>query len=367
MWVPGSLVYLLPLFVIGMRLLSAPVGRRHGTQTPRTVPHALPVLADGPFLQPSSRPSNRIGFDLVRLPVLGNFLKWKRARLSLQLLVGAVAGIVIYDGLCGPQVAAMNLAGVLPWIHWRGIVILGLLMAGNISCMACPLTVLNTLTRRWLPGGGEWPRCLSNKWLAVALLMLFLWSYEVFSLWDSPWWTAWITLAYILAAFAINGFFRGAAFCKYVCPIGQFNFVHSLLSPLEVKVRNPSVCTNCRTHECIRGTNDVTGCEMGLFQPRKLSNMDCTFCLDCVHACPHENVGILIGLPGEDLWEDPARGGVGRFWKRPDLALVVVVLLFGALANAGAMASPIVEWQESLRSTLGNNSLPLVRSLYYLL
>ena len=38
-----------------------------------------------------------------------------------------------------------------------------------------------------------------------------------------------------------------------------------------------------------------------LYQPRKSSNMDCTFCLDCVHACPHDNVGILADLPGKDL------------------------------------------------------------------
>ena len=134
-------------------------------------------------------------------------------------------------------------------------------------------------------------------------------------------------------AFAIDGLFRGASFCKYVCPIGQFNFVQSLLSPLEVKVRNPGVCTSCRTHECIRGTDNIPGCEMGLFQPRKSSNMDCTFCLDCVHACPHENVGILVGLPGKELWEDPVRSGIGRFWKRPDLALLVLVLVFGALGK----------------------------------
>ena len=31
--------------------------------------------------------------------------------LTLQVLVGTMAGIMIYDGLWGPQVAAMNLAG----------------------------------------------------------------------------------------------------------------------------------------------------------------------------------------------------------------------------------------------------------------
>ncbi len=141
----------------------------------------------------------------MRLPILGKFLRWKHMRLTLQLLVGGLAGIVIYDGLHGPQVASMNLAGVLPWIHWRGIVILGLLLAGNISCMACPLTLLKPVTRRWFPATCEWPRFLSNKWLALSLLALFLWSYEAFSLWNSPRLTAWITVSYFLVAFAIDG------------------------------------------------------------------------------------------------------------------------------------------------------------------
>ena len=45
----------------------------------------------------------------------------------------------------------------------------------------------------------------------------------------------------------------------------------------------------------------------------KSSNMDCTFCLDCIHACPHDNIGILVGHPGAELWHDPSRSGIGRF------------------------------------------------------
>ena len=44
--------------------------------------------------------------------------------------------------------------------------------------------------------------------------------------------------------FVIDGLFSGASFCKYLCPIGQFNFVQSLVSPLEVKARDPDVCTS---------------------------------------------------------------------------------------------------------------------------
>jgi polyferredoxin len=180
----------------------------------------------------------------------------------------ALAALVISDGLYGPQVSGMNLAGVLPWIHWRGFVILGLLALGNVFCMACPFLVPRTIARRWLPQGRAWPRWLRSKWLAAILLALFLWAYETFALWDSPWWSAWVALGYFAAAFVIDGLFRGAAFCKYVCPIGQFNFVQSLISPTEIKVRDPAVCASCRTKDCIRGRAAIPGCELHLYQPR---------------------------------------------------------------------------------------------------
>ena len=233
-------------------------------------------------------------------------------------------------------------------IHWRGLIILGLLVAGNVFCLACPFLLPRTLARRWLPAGRAWPRWLRGKWLAAILLALFLWAYEAFALWDSPWWTAWLAASYFAAAFVIDGFFRGAAFCKYACPIGQFNFVQSLVSPLEVKVRDPAACASCETKDCIRGRDGIPGCELHLFLPRKSGNLDCTFCLDCAHACPHDNVGVVAGTPGAGLWHDPQRSGVGRFGRRPDLAFLVLVLVFGAFANAAGMVGPVVEWQERL-------------------
>src|SRR5690606_23745768 len=133
--------------------------------------------------------------------------------------------------------------------------------------------------------------------------------------------------------------FRDAAFCKYVCPIGQFNFIQSLVSPFEVKVREATVCESCRTKECIRGSATISGCGLQLYQPRKHGNLDCTYCLDCVHACPHENVGVLAVVPGRSLWSDRYRSGIGRLTQRPDLTALAIVLVFGAFANAAGMVA----------------------------
>jgi cytochrome c oxidase assembly factor CtaG len=369
MWVPGSVAFLLPLFSIGVQLLSGReadkvIRWQDDKETGRKPTGARIPL---PLVTSAGRPVTSSSFDLLRVPLLGRFLKWRHARLCLQLPLLLLAVAVIYDGLRGPQVGAMNLAGVLPWIHWRGLVILGLLAAGNVFCMGCPFLLPRTLARCFLPPGWSWPRRLRSKWLAVLLIVAILWAYEALALWDRPWWTACLALGYFAAAFVTDGLFRGASFCKYLCPIGQFNFVQSLASPLEVKARDPAVCASCRTKDCIRGRDSIPGCELQLFLPRKAGNMDCTTCLDCVHACPHDNVGLIAAPPSAELWNDRQRSGVGRFSRRLDIAALVLVLVFGAFANAAGMAGPVTEWQGRLALVVGVRSPLLATTAFYLL
>ncbi len=183
----------------------------------------------------------------------------------------------------------------------------------------------------------------------------------------SPWWTAWIVIGYFSASFLIDGLFQGASFCKYVCPIGQFNFVQSLVSPLEVKVRNPDICRTCTTYDCIRGNEAQRGCELALFQPKKSGNLDCTFCLDCVHACPHQNVGIIATTPGSQLIHDGYRSALGRLSQRTDVAVLVLLLVFGAFVNAAGMTGAVAELERTLQLRLDLESvLPVTSALFVL-
>ncbi|HEX3659742.1 MAG TPA: cytochrome c oxidase assembly protein [Pirellulales bacterium] len=363
MWVPGSIAFLVPLGWIGLKLLLD----QDAAVPPRAKQSVVSRQLSVAGYQPAPKPAGQTAFDLLRLPLLGRFLRWRHARLALQIPAALLAIVIVVDGLCGPQSGAMNLAGVLPWIHWRAVVVLGLLAIGNVSCMVCPFTLPRSIARRWLPAGYAWPAWLRSKWLAVALVAVFFWAYEVFDLWDRPWWTAWLVLGYFAAALAVDGLFRGAAFCKYLCPIGQFNFVQSLVSPWEVRVREPAACAACRTHDCLHGRGQLRGCELELFQPRKAGNMDCTFCLDCVHACPHDNVGLLISSPLVQLEHDRSPSGLGRLSRRPDIAALVAMLSFGAFANAAGMTAPVLEWRQRLATALDGLSPAAVTSAMFLL
>jgi ferredoxin len=287
-------------------------------------------------------------FDLLRAPVAGAFLRWRHARTTLQSLLLATAILLVLHGLFGNQDAPANLATVLSWVHYRGLLVLTLLAAGNFFCTGCPIVLVRNLGRRLHAPSRRWPRALRGKWIALALFAGVLFAYELFDLWSAPAATAWLVVGYFAVALAVDLVFSGASFCQYVCPIGQFNFTASMLSPLEIQIREPQTCATCRTADCVRGRHDAAvpvrlvqrGCELGLFLPSKVGNVDCTFCLECVHACPHDNVALAARVPGAELLETGRRSGIGRLLQRPDIAAFVVAFAFAGLVNAFAMTDP---------------------------
>ena len=298
--------------------------------------------------------------DLLRWPLVGALLRWRHIRAAAQLVLLAVAIVIVLHGLFGRQLAATNLSTVLTWIHYRGLLIGALLLAGNLFCAACPMILVRDAARRFHTPSHRWPKRL-GKWLALALFAAGLFAYELFDLWGLPAATASIVVGYFAAALAVDLTFTGASFCKYLCPVGQFNFVASTLSPLEVRVRDRDVCRTCRTADCIKGRRDqraprvVTqrGCELALFLPSKVGNLDCTFCLDCVHACPHDNAAIGFRVPGDELADDRRRSAIGRLSRRPDLAALAVLFVFAALLNAFAMTPPAHRVEHALAAWVG--------------
>lgn len=314
------------------------------------------------------------GVDVLRWPVVGPFLRWRHARTTLQLAALTVAAVVVLHGLFGPDLAATNLATVVTWVHYRGLLVVALLAAANVFCTGCPFVLVRDAARRLRLPVRRWPARLRTKWVGIALFVGVLFAYELFDLWALPRATAWLVLGYFGAALSIDLAFRGGSFCKYLCPIGQFNFAASTLSPLEVTVRDHDVCRTCRTSDCIRGRRApvnpaVTlqrGCELGLFLPSKVGNLDCTFCLDCVQACPHDNVAIAARVPGAELVEGGRRSGIGRLAARPDIAALAVLFTFGALLNAFAMTSPVYALEQWLAGTMRVTSEASVLAVVFL-
>ncbi len=291
--------------------------------------------------------------DVLRLPLLGSFLRWRYSRFVLQLPLLLLAALSVYDGLTGRQIASINTATVTVWVQYRALAVLALALLGNLFCAACPIMLTrgpSKLLGRVLPTL-SWPRALRGKWLTLGLTVMFLFSYEAFDLWASPWLTAWLVVGYFGAALLTDSLFPAGTFCKYVCPLGNFHFALSRAAPTQITARDPGVCRSCESKACLNGRAaestfeglpglpllsspllsgpaTLPGCETRLFVPAMRSAQDCTLCLNCLRACPHDNVALAVRAPTYEA--ETAR-------PRFDAALLLTVLAWGGLLNAYAM------------------------------
>jgi polyferredoxin len=294
--------------------------------------------------------------DLLQWPVVGPFLRWRHARIALQLVLLFVAMLVVADGLLGSRVDPTTFTTIAVWTHYRGLLVIALLAVGNLFCTGCPFVLARDAGRRIRAPKLTLPPWLRTKWTGIALFVAVLFCYELFDLWSLPRATAYLVLAYFASALVVDLTFKGASFCKYFCPIGQFNFVASTMSPFEMQVRDMETCRTCTTVDCIKGHGGPSpqrGCELRLFLPAKVGNMDCTMCLDCVHACPHDNIALASRVPGVELADPRRRSGIGRFLRRRDIAALVVVFAFGALLNAFGMVAPVRAVEAAVQQALG--------------
>ena len=303
------------------------------------------------------RPQPR--YDLLRTPLLGRILRWRWGRLLGQLLFLALTGLLLYDGFTGPALAPENLATVVIWVQYRGFLVFSLLLAGNLFCMSCPFTLPRTLAHRLSLAGWRWPRQLRRKWLAIGLLIIYFWLYEWFDLWASPWLTAWTIVAYFVAALVLEALFTESPFCKYVCPLGVFNFVGSTISPLQITVNDRAVCRTCVGKECVNGGIAALGCGLQLYAPQIHSNLDCTFCLDCARACPYDNVALMLRHP---LAETANAAAWPRRW---DVSLLVLVFAFVGISNAFGMTPPVYALETWLSRALNLSNEGLILLLVF--
>ncbi|MEM7735489.1 MAG: 4Fe-4S ferredoxin [Deinococcota bacterium] len=355
-----------------------------------------PTRTGLPTYQPSYTPivAQPKGPDLLRRLGIHRFVRWKYSRLVFQIPLLVLSLIAVVDGFTGRQLAPRNMATVSVWLHYRGLVVIALAVFGNAFCAACPLMLTRHVSmrlERLLPFKLRYPKFLKNKYLAAIILLFFFFSYEYFDLWASPWLTAWLVVGYFGAALLVDTLFPKGTFCKYLCPLGQFNFMFASASPTQITAVNHDVCRTCTEKPCLHGRHTGTseqeaenvsqsafiplaevvnpngngnfpGCETNLFVPTMQSNMDCTMCFNCLRACPYDNVALTVRSP---LWEWTH----SPWQQRGKFALMVMAICLTSwgLLNALAMITPFFAFAEWLAETLNTYNEALLLGLLFTL
>jgi ferredoxin len=247
---------------------------------------------------------------LARLPLLEWVLKSRLFQPVMLLFTLFVFTLVILSGLFGTPAGSRNFSIIFVWIVWWALLMLVLVpFFGRAWCAICPIPApgewiqrRNIITKRYpklRSLNWRWSSRLRNMWLQnFGFLSVALFSTIILT---RPNITAWLLLAFILVGVALSVLYKNRIFCRYVCPVGGFIGLYSMVSPLELRVRDPQVCTDHKTKDCVTGNANGYGCPWMVFPGQLERNTYCGMCTECLRTCPKNNVTFNLRSFGTDL------------------------------------------------------------------
>jgi hypothetical protein len=218
--------------------------------------------------------------------------------------------LAILTSLLGTAVGNRNFGIVFVWIVWWGAAIMMLIpFSGRLWCAMCPIpapgewlqrqALITPTRRRPFTLGKRWPTRLRNIWIQnLAFLSVALFSTILLT---QPLATGLTLLGLTLLAVGFSLIYERRVFCRYLCPIGGFVGLYSMVAPIELRVKDPEVCRNHRTKECYLGNQRGFGCPWLLFPGNLERNTYCGLCTECLKTCELNNIVVRLRWPGSDL------------------------------------------------------------------
>ncbi|NOX58332.1 MAG: YHS domain-containing protein [Planctomycetes bacterium] len=269
------------------------------------------ALADAPSQSGcSSCASCHDRFDLLSVGWIRACLGSRGFRFTLQLFVSVLFLLIIAAGLFGNQNPALNIAPILTWTVWWGLLIVLIMFAGKAWCYVCPWDAIAGWTERvsfWkksddgLTLGWKWPRVVRNISIATIMFVGLTWVELGFGVTMKPRVTAYLAIGMLLMAVMSALLFDRKSFCRYGCLVGRVSGLYALFASTEVRSKSAEVCTSCKTKECITGSDTAYGCPTFLYPGKLASNTYCIQCMECIQACPHDNLAVNLRPWGSDL------------------------------------------------------------------
>lgn len=278
---------------------------------------------------------------LARLPFLQTILKSRAFQPALMLGTLFFFTLALLTGLFGTPAGSRNFGMIFVWIVWWALLIIVLVpFFGRLWCAICPIPAPGEwLQRRGIisrvPGRPRtlrwrWPRRLKNIWLQnFGFLGVALFSAIILT---RPNVSAWLLLGFVLTGVIFSLLYENRVFCRYICPVGGFIGLYSLLAPLELRVKDTQVCREHTPKDCLIGTENSYGCPWMVFPGNLTRNTYCGLCTECLKACPKDNIALNLRPFGVDLLVAKER--------RLDEAYKAFIMLGCALLYSAVLLGP---------------------------
>ena len=304
------------------------------------------IEAEHVFTGPRSR-EHRLEFDLGT----GTLVRWLlRRRVQSWFVLGTTlifAGLIV-SCLVLPDHPVGRVANGLVWGLWWPALLVVFVVAGRLWCTWCPLSrvarwgqALSRFSRR----PPAWVK-QNAPWIMAILFVAIVWSEHVFHMPQNPVATGIFLITLMGLALAIAAFTKGEVWCRFACPLGNMSACYSVPATLHVHA-NPMICqSQCKTHECYKGTTEESGCPVFLHPLYVKDSHFCKMCMACVRNCPNDSAKLWIRPPLQDMWSlaelNPQLvplaltifllaplmlSGLGELWLYSGLTLVLFALV----------------------------------------
>jgi hypothetical protein len=228
----------------------------------------------------------------------------------LQLVTLFVFTLAILAGFWGTPAGSRNFGIVFVWIVWWGLLIIVLVpFFGRLWCTVCPIPAPGEwLQRRSIvrraPGKlhslhRRFPKRFKNMWLQnIGFLLVATFSAVILT---RPNISSAVLVVLMLIAVVLSVIYDNRVFCRYICPVGGFIGLYSMMSPLELRVRD---CKTCREHvakDCVVGNEKGCGCPWMVYPGNLARNTYCGLCFECLKTCLKDNITVRLRPFGSDL------------------------------------------------------------------
>ncbi len=249
-------------------------------------------------------------FDLLSIGLIGAAVRSRPFRFVIQAIVSILFVVIIAAGIFGNQNPSLNIAPLLTWTIWWGLLPVLILFAGKAWCYVCPWDAMAGWTEKlrfWkkidesLSLGWRWPKVVRNISIATIMFVGLTWIELGFGVTMSPKITAYLAIGMVLLAVISAMLFDKKSFCRYGCLVGRVSGLYAMFGGTEVRARDDGTCEACHTKECIKGSETAYGCPTFLYPGGLRTNTYCIQCMECIQACPHDNLAMNLRPLGADL------------------------------------------------------------------
>jgi len=224
------------------------------------------------------------------------FSKWffpvslKYVSLGIYIIL-IVTGLMAYSTDAGflIQLRNTNLGNLIVWSYWWPAIVIMAIFFGRIWCMICPVEIITTFFAK-IGLKRKRPKWLLSGWaITIFYILILIIGIQGFAIHRNPFFMAVYLLSIVLVSIVVGSIYEKNTFCRYVCPVGYLLGLYSRLSLFGWRVKNKSICDNCKDKSCIHKKYqynlNIKSCGVDLYPATISDNSNCILCGGCLKTC----------------------------------------------------------------------------------